>query len=531
MDPQLQNPSICTSPSEEKVQLQGTVKQEHETDYAPLSCMLGMEESSVSTKSRETLSSHDECKISKLQEECAPCIPYVLSSPSNTAPVTTPAQVNGCIVNVKLESDNCPAAVGSGDTSTVSTPMIPCLEDVSQACQEITGDTLNSVSMIMENLPQDGEELRLDSEDTEDSSASSSSSDSVSETEEDSSSSSDSSSEDSSSSDDEGYVRTKRASDSEEEHLECLLPPPTTAKEVLIKDLPPVQPVDIVLKASEELKPAGVVSSIIGQLVVIQSNLGVEVLDSDTVLFLEDRKAIGMIFEVFGPVSCPLYTLRFNSVSDIKDLKIELQTQVFFAPKIQNMTTYVFTQRLKQLKGSDASWENDEEPPPECVEFSDDEEERAAKNKKKNEKRKRKTPNKSRDTSHDVTMTTDKIQTTGHLFPSGDHHGYHESTSHRRSRGGPTYGMRPRLQHSRGRGVPHPPFRHPHHPRPRMDFFSSPWHTPTFQQQWSSFHSDHVSGVPGQHLGFRESKGFCVLTERKTMGKTRQDYNSTSVDV
>ena len=42
-----------------------------------------------------------------------------------------------------------------------------------------------------------------------------------------------------------------------------------------------------------------------------------------------------------------------------------------------------------RIKGSDASWENDEEPPAECVDFSDDEKERAIRAKKKADKRKR----------------------------------------------------------------------------------------------------------------------------------------------
>lgn len=45
---------------------------------------------------------------------------------------------------------------------------------------------------------------------------------------------------------------------------------------------------------------------------------------------------------------------------------------------------------LNRMKGSDASWANDEEPPRECLDYSDDEQERNAKKKKALEKGKRK---------------------------------------------------------------------------------------------------------------------------------------------
>lgn len=44
----------------------------------------------------------------------------------------------------------------------------------------------------------------------------------------------------------------------------------------------------------------------------------------------------------------------------------------------------VFILSIIRIKGSDASWTNDQEPPPGCVEYSDDEQERAARKQKKN---------------------------------------------------------------------------------------------------------------------------------------------------
>lgn len=52
--------------------------------------------------------------------------------------------------------------------------------------------------------------------------------------------------------------------------------------------------------------------------------------------------------------------------------------EVYFAPRTRH-TAYVFVDDLFRQKGSDASWEHDQEPPEGCLDYSDDEEERRAK--------------------------------------------------------------------------------------------------------------------------------------------------------
>ena len=52
--------------------------------------------------------------------------------------------------------------------------------------------------------------------------------------------------------------------------------------------------------------------------------------------------------------------------------------EVYFAPRTRH-TAYVFVDALFKQKGSDASWEHDQEPPEGCLDYSDDEEERRAK--------------------------------------------------------------------------------------------------------------------------------------------------------
>ncbi|NXG18288.1 NAF1 protein, partial [Grallaria varia] len=156
-----------------------------------------------------------------------------------------------------------------------------------------------------------------------------------------------------------------------------------TKDELPIDELPPVEDLSIILPDNVELKVFGTVSSIIEQLVIIESLRGLPPVNEESIIFKEDRQAAGKIFEVFGPVLHPFYVLRFNSSEHIKEKGINVQDSMYFAPSVKDFTQYIFAERLKQEKGSDASWKHDQEPPPEALDFSDDEKEREAKQKKK----------------------------------------------------------------------------------------------------------------------------------------------------
>ncbi|KAM6076638.1 H/ACA ribonucleoprotein complex non-core subunit NAF1 isoform 2-T2 [Chlamydotis macqueenii] len=156
-----------------------------------------------------------------------------------------------------------------------------------------------------------------------------------------------------------------------------------TKDELPIDELPPVEDLSIILPDDVELKLFGTVSSIIEQLVIIESLRGLPPVNEESIIFKEDRQAAGKIFEIFGPVLHPFYVLRFNSSEHIKAKSISVQDSMYFAPSVEDFTQYIFAEKLKQEKGSDASWKNDQEPPPEALDFSDDEKEREAKQKKK----------------------------------------------------------------------------------------------------------------------------------------------------
>ncbi len=151
--------------------------------------------------------------------------------------------------------------------------------------------------------------------------------------------------------------------------------------------------------------------------VVIQGLRGVPALDTDTYVFVDGKVLIGQIFETFGPVPAPLYSVRFNKVrvtpptgriqmcnklacrefwnevasdavlifsvtrafaktcrsclivasdwqaEDISRLGVAPGRDVFCVPLSEQLTRYVFTEQLRRLKGSDASWEHNNEPP------------------------------------------------------------------------------------------------------------------------------------------------------------------------
>ncbi len=155
---------------------------------------------------------------------------------------------------------------------------------------------------------------------------------------------------------------------------------PRTRNELIIDDLPPIENLTITLSDETPIERIGHIRHIIdGKLVIIEALLHSPPLNDDSVLFNRDRRSIGLIFETFGPVEKPYYSIRYNDIDNIHQRQIELNQEVFYAPKETTYTKYVFVQELKALKGSDASWEDDNEPPKFAIEYSDDEQERTAK--------------------------------------------------------------------------------------------------------------------------------------------------------
>ena len=205
------------------------------------------------------------------------------------------------------------------------------------------------------------------------------------ESESDSSSSSSSESDsDSSDSEDDKETQRKVMAEPEEEPKDSVAP--KTTNELLTKDLPPVENLSARVSAGE-CNEVGIIKNIVEELVVVESVPGMPALDLETVLFVEEGGlALGRVFDVIGPVTRPLYVVRFNSAQHVAEKGVSPGQKVYFAPQSE-LTSYVFLEQLMRMKISDASWANDEEPPPQFLEFSDDEEEQKAKREIKQRKK------------------------------------------------------------------------------------------------------------------------------------------------
>ena len=294
------------------------------------------------------------------------------------------------VSNEQLQSQGQPSNEPNFETCLTSTHPDKILHDLSTVQEDIKvlGITTGTPKLPNGNaehhqLLTNGKEKEATSTDESDSSDESSPND-------------DSSSSDESSSGDENSSQNSHSADSESEDDEANLSGTKITKwkkhgglktkdELTFADLPDVEPLDFCLEESVELTPLGEVESILSDnaFVIIKSFENVPAVDADSILFLEDRSGFGRVFDIFGKVKYPHYCVRFNNTDEIKSTNIEIGQTVHFAPDTKDLTNFVFVSQLNSLKGSDASWENDQEPPPEFLEYSDDETEAQQKSERK----------------------------------------------------------------------------------------------------------------------------------------------------
>ncbi|KAJ5961206.1 uncharacterized protein N7479_008356 [Penicillium vulpinum] len=145
------------------------------------------------------------------------------------------------------------------------------------------------------------------------------------------------------------------------------------------------------VKITPEMKIVflGKVHAAIDNNVLIEANTSGEyqVLESGSLLCSDDREVIGVVAETLGRVENPLYTITYATASEVQEKGLVKGKDVFY---VEAHSTFVFTQPLKGLKGSDASNFHDEEVAAEEMEFSDDEAEAEYKRKLKQKRQERK---------------------------------------------------------------------------------------------------------------------------------------------
>lgn len=148
----------------------------------------------------------------------------------------------------------------------------------------------------------------------------------------------------------------------------------------------PVPKPEVSITPEMKIEELGSIEHIVETIMLVKASTTGEyqVLDTGSVLCTSERVVIGVVSETIGKVLQPMYTVRFSSEDDIKELGLEVGTKLFYPV---DHASYVFTEPLKGLKGSDASNLHDEEVGDDEMEFSDDEKEadykRAIKQKKR----------------------------------------------------------------------------------------------------------------------------------------------------
>ncbi|XP_001655996.2 H/ACA ribonucleoprotein complex non-core subunit NAF1 [Aedes aegypti] len=226
----------------------------------------------------------------------------------------------------------------------------------------------------------------------------------------------------------------------EEEVAQQKRPPIKSKGEVLINELPPIEDLQISVP-ERECKPIGHVESIVAQIVIVQSYAGVELLDLETVLFLEKgKRALGKIFDVIGQVTAPMYCVLFNNRNDVIRKGISVGMPVYCAPQTEH-TSFIILSDLMKHRGSDASWLDDNEAPDHVLDYSDDEQERRARRR--------------RGSCSSSGRVSPEMQYQPYQLPT-----HHHRRGHGRRGGGGAYRSRGR-GHSWHNNIPHQPAAQP----------------------------------------------------------------------
>ncbi|KAI5463849.1 Gar1/Naf1 RNA binding region-domain-containing protein, partial [Mariannaea sp. PMI_226] len=143
---------------------------------------------------------------------------------------------------------------------------------------------------------------------------------------------------------------------------------------------------EVIITPEMKIEELGVIEHIVESIALVKAFTPGEyqVLDSGSVLCTAERVVIGAVSETIGKVIQPMYTVRFSSEEEVQGLGLVVGTKVYYPV---DHASFVFTEPLKNFKGSDASNLHDEEVGDDEMEFSDDEKEaeykRALKQKKK----------------------------------------------------------------------------------------------------------------------------------------------------
>lgn len=81
---------------------------------------------------------------------------------------------------------------------------------------------------------------------------------------------------------------------------------------------------------------------------VVAGNPNVPAIDLDSILFLEQgERALGQVFDVFGPVQTPFYVIRFNSYQHVMETNVQCGDRVYFAPTTDHTNFVVLDELMR----------------------------------------------------------------------------------------------------------------------------------------------------------------------------------------
>lgn len=164
-----------------------------------------------------------------------------------------------------------------------------------------------------------------------------------------------------------GIISTRLTQSTALHHYYCTMldeEKPTTVGELKLSDLPPIEDLKISVPVDSLVK-VGKVVQIVDVLVVIETVRSMPPLDLDTVLFKSDGNPVGQIFDVFGTITEPHYSIRFTNSEKIKEKGLQLDMEIYFSPQTdRSITKFAFVNELRKNKGTDASGEHDNELAP-----------------------------------------------------------------------------------------------------------------------------------------------------------------------
>ncbi|KAI5962434.1 uncharacterized protein KGF55_003510 [Candida pseudojiufengensis] len=154
-----------------------------------------------------------------------------------------------------------------------------------------------------------------------------------------------------------------------------------------INEKAPTLPENYQIPNNSPIEEIGTITGLVDNSVLITAKYSGEfrILKEESIFCFDDRTVIGPLFEIFGRVQQPIYSVKFNSPEEFAKFKDSKGKTVFY---VVSDSQFLYTDSIKYLKGTDASNCHDEEIPEEEQEFSDDEQEQAAKQAKKKRKNK-----------------------------------------------------------------------------------------------------------------------------------------------